>query len=339
MNQTPQAPQEPERRETQRHFSHSGKLTRWILALLALLIIGGGAYAWHAYHAAKSTFSKTYRALPTKKPSDTALTDGKPFAVLLLGTDTGALGRHDVGRTDTMIVATINPKKQTAKLTSIPRDTLVNIYGSQQDDEKINAAYPLYGPATTIKTVEHLVNIPIHYYVLLNMGGLEKMIDAVGGVTVVPPLTFHYEQANVVKGKSIHLNGAEALAYSRMRDDDPLGDYGRQQRQRQIIKKLVLKEASIGSLPRYQSVLGSLTHNMQTNLTFQDLLWLRTKYGHTSRHIESQTLQGKPAIIDGIDYQIAPLETIDQVSKGLRNDLGLPADTHFQTDALQPSGF
>ena len=116
-----------------------------------------------------------------------------------------------------MIVATINPQKQTAKLTSIPRDTLVDIYGSQQDEEKINAAYPLYGAKTTVKTVEHLVNIPIDYYVLLNMGGLKKMINAVGGVTVDPLLTFHYEQANVVKGHKIHLNGASALAYSRMR--------------------------------------------------------------------------------------------------------------------------
>ncbi|GEO67487.1 LCP family protein [Levilactobacillus spicheri] len=335
MNETPEEPLPP--REEARHVNHSRKL-KWLIALLCLLLLAGGLYAWFAYHNAKNTFSQTYRALPTK-PSDTALTSGKPFAVLLLGTDTGALGRHDVGRTDTMIVATINPKKQTAKLTSIPRDTLVNIYGSQQDDEKINAAFPLYGPETTIKTVEHLVNIPIHYYVLLNMGGLEKMIDAVGGVTVTPPLTFHYQQANVVKGKSIHLNGASALAYSRMRDQDPLGDYGRQQRQRQIIKALVLKEASLKSLPRYQNVLSSLKNNLQTNMTFQDLLWIRTKYGHTSRHVQSQTLQGKPAVINGIDYQIAPQATIDQVSKGLRADLDLPAVNTFTTDALEPAGF
>lgn len=337
MEKKPQAPLPPR----QHQFSHTGRLKRALLTIITVLLVvggAGGAYAWHMYRTAQSSFSQTYRALPSK-PSDTALTDGKPFAILLLGTDTGALGRHDVGRTDTMIVATINPKEQTAKLTSIPRDTLVNIWGSQQDDEKINAAFPLYGPATTIKTVEHLVNIPIHYYVLLNMGGLEKMINAVGGVTVTPPLTFHYEQANVVKGHKIHLNGAAALAYSRMRDDDPLGDYGRQARQRQIIKQLVLKEASFQSLPRYQSVLSSLQTNMQTNLTFQDMVWLRTKYGHTSRHIESQTLQGKPAIINGIDYQIAPMTTIAQISNDLRKELNLPSNTHFQTDALEPSGF
>ncbi|WP_203641404.1 LCP family glycopolymer transferase [Levilactobacillus andaensis] len=324
----------------QHHFtekSHRPWL-RWVLVIFGLLLIGGGVYGFRAWHAAKNTFSRTYHAAGVK-PNDTALTSGKPFAILLLGTDTGALGRHDIGRTDTMIVATINPSKQTAKLTSIPRDTLVNIWGSQQDEEKINAAYPLYGAKATIKTVEHLVNIPIRYYVLLNMGGLKKMINAVGGVTVDPLLTFHYEQANVTKGVKIHLNGASALAYSRMRDDDPRGDYGRQARQRQIIKALVLKEAGIGSLARYQSVLDSLTNNLQTNLTFNDLMWLRTKDGHTSRHIESQTLQGENATINGIDYQIAPQNEIEQVSKSLRNALNLSTTTTFQTDAIQPAGF
>ena len=325
----------PPRRESfvpRRHH-----LRHWLIALCSLLAIGGGVYGWRAWHAAQQTFSATYHAVG--KPNDTTITSGKPFAVLLLGTDTGALGRHDVGRTDTMIVATINPQKQTAKLTSIPRDTLVNIWGSQQDEEKINAAYPLYGAHTTIKTVEHLVNVPIPYYVLLNMGGLKKMINAVGGVTVNPLLTFHYQQANVTKGVKIHLNGASALAYSRMRDQDPQGDYGRQARQRQIIKALVLKEASIGSLPRYQSVLDSLTNNLQTNLTFQDLVWLRAKDGHTSRHIQSQTLQGQPATINGIDYQIAPQAEIDKVSTSLRQALNLSDNSNFQTDALDPVGF
>ena len=323
----------------QRQFTpRRHRLRRWILVLCSLLLIGGGLYGWQAWRQAQTTFSQTYHA-DGLKPSTAALASGKPFAILLLGTDTGALGRHDVGRTDTIIVATINPQQQTAKLTSIPRDTLVNIYGSQQDEEKIKAAYPLYGANTTVKTVEHLVNIPINYYVLLNMGGLKKMINAVGGVTVDPLLTFHYEQANVVKGHRIHLNGASALAYSRMRDQDPLGDYGRQARQRQIIKALVLKEASLSSLTRYRSVLDSLSDNLQTNLTFDDLMWLRAKDGHTSRHIQSQTLQGENATLNGIDYQIAPQSEINKVSANLRQALGLTPNSTFQTDALDPLGF
>lgn len=331
MQNTPLPPRRPE--FTPRR--HRG--WRLLFILLGGLLLIGGVWGWRAWHSAQQTFSQTYHAVG--RPSDTTITSGKPFAILLLGTDTGALGRHQVGRTDTMIVATIDPQKQTATLTSIPRDTLVDIYGSQQDDEKINAAYPLYGASATLKTVEHLVNVPIHYYVLLNMGGLEKMINAVGGVTVDPLLTFHYEQANVTKGTKIHLDGASALAYSRMRDQDPLGDYGRQARQRQIIKALVLKEASLSSLVRYQTVLKSLTHNLQTNLTFDDLMWLRTKDGHTSRHIKSATLQGQPATINGIDYQIVPQSEITAVSNQLRQDLGLAPATSFVTDALEPTGF
>lgn len=73
------------------------------------------------------------------------------------------------------------------------------------------------------------------------MGGLEKMVNAVGGVTVNPTLTFKYGAADVTKGKKVTLNGKQALDYSRMREEDPLGDYGRQKRQRQIIQKLVIK--------------------------------------------------------------------------------------------------
>lgn len=331
MKNAPLSPRR-ERLKSRHHLRH------WLLTLCSLLIIGGGLYAWHTWQTAQATFSHTYHA-DGIRPDDTALTSGKPFAILLLGTDTGALGRHDVGRTDTMIVATINPRKQTTKLTSIPRDTLVNIYGSQQDDEKINAAYPLYGTQTTIKTVEHLVNIPINYYMLLNMGGLKKMIDAVGGITVDPLLTFHYKQANVVKGQKIHLNGASALAYSRMREQDPLGDYGRQARQRQIIEALVLKEASLNSIPHYHAILDSLSHNLQTNLTFNDLMWVLAKDGHAGRKIQSQTLQGENATINGIDYQVAPQAEIDRVSTSLRQSLDLPTTKHFKTDALDPAGF
>ncbi|WP_439646093.1 LCP family glycopolymer transferase [Secundilactobacillus silagei] len=103
-----------------------------------ILLTGGIAYGYHAYNEAKKTFNTTFQAGQTNKLRnvDSVIKEGKPFSILLMGTDTGALGRNDVGRTDTMIVATINPKKETAYLTSIPRDTRVQVKGDTQPTKR-----------------------------------------------------------------------------------------------------------------------------------------------------------------------------------------------------------
>ncbi|GAX08596.1 LytR family transcriptional regulator [Secundilactobacillus silagincola] len=310
------------------HKKHHGLL--WsILIIVLILITGGIAYGYHAYNQAKQTFDNTFQAGQTDKLRnvDNVIKQGKPFSILLMGTDTGALGRNDVGRTDTLIVATINPKKETAYLTSIPRDTRVQVKGDSQPYEKINAAYTIGGAAGSVSTVENLLDIPIDFYAIVNMGGLEKMVNAVGGVDVVPPMTFHYGNANVVKGQKIHLDGKAALDYSRMREEDPLGDYGRQKRQRQVLQKLVVKGVGITSLPRYKQILTSLNGNMKTDMTFNDMLAIRTKYGDASHHIKSQTLQGQDAMINGISYQVAPLSELQKVSNNIRHTLGLSEST------------
>ncbi|GAX00877.1 LCP family glycopolymer transferase [Secundilactobacillus silagei] len=316
------------------HKKHRGLL--WsILIVVLILLTGGIAYGYHAYNEAKKTFNTTFQAGQTNKLRnvDSVIKEGKPFSILLMGTDTGALGRNDVGRTDTMIVATINPKKETAYLTSIPRDTRVQVKGDTQPYEKINAAYTIGGAAGSVSTVEKLLDIPIDFYAIVNMGGLEKMVNAVGGVDVVPPMTFHYGNANVVKGKKIHLNGKEALDYSRMREEDPLGDYGRQKRQRQVLQKLVVKGVGITSIPRYKQILTSLNGNMKTDMTFNDMLTIRTKYGNASHHIKSQTLQGQDAMIDGISYQVAPLSELQKVSHNIRRTLDLNDSTKLTSSS------
>ncbi|WP_268912760.1 LCP family protein [Lentilactobacillus sp. SPB1-3] len=302
----------------------------WTIFIIVLLIVGGGlVWGYGAYKSAQNTFKQTYDGASIAKSRNVSsvIKQNKPLSILLLGTDTGALGRHDTGRTDTMIVATINPKKQTIHLTSIARDTRVQIPGDTLPYEKINAAYTIGGPGTAIKTVQQLLDIPIDFYAIINMGGLEKMVNAVGGVDVKPPLTFKYGHADVTKGVKTHLNGKQALDYSRMRDDDPLGDYGRQGRQRDIIKKLVMKGINMTSLPRYKQILSSLNGNLKTDMTFDDMIAIRAKYGDATHHMKSQTLQGDDAMIDGISYQDVPQSELLKVSNEIRSSLGLKKST------------
>ncbi|WP_034528316.1 LCP family protein [Secundilactobacillus oryzae] len=307
-----------------------------ILFLLLILLVGGSAWAYHAYNDAKNTFHQTYQAGSVNKLRNVSsqLQQGKPISILLLGTDTGALGRSDVGRTDTIIVATVNAKREKVTLTSIPRDTPVNITESGSTyQEKINAAYTIGGANTAVKAVQDLLDVPIDFYALVNMGGLEKMVDAVGGVDVTPPLTFKYGKANVTKGKKVHLTGREALDYSRMRHSDPKGDYGRQTRQRQVIEKLILKAVSLGSVTRYKQILTSISGNMKTDLTFNDMLTIATKYGDASHHMKSQHLQGTGQMINGAAYEVPSNTELKKVSNSIRKALGIKETTNFTTDA------
>lgn len=96
-----------------------------ILTIIGLLVVGGIATGSYAYYKVNSTITKMQKSSKTTKSADKLTSSKKPVSYLLLGTDTGELGRNYKGRTDTMIVMTINPKTNVTTMTSIPRDTLV----------------------------------------------------------------------------------------------------------------------------------------------------------------------------------------------------------------------
>ena len=112
---------------------------------------------------------------------------------------------------------------------SIPRDTRTEIVGHGTTD-KITHAYAFGREEMTIVTVENLLDIPIDYYVRVNMEGFQDIVDAVGGIQVNNSLDFTNGGHNYAKGL-INLNGEQALSFVRMRYDDPNGDFGRQERQ------------------------------------------------------------------------------------------------------------
>lgn len=324
----------PLRRENQHsHRNKSNILRKRIcfgLLLVALIgVYSTCAYAYHILGKAKVTIEKTYTKshAPKLRNVSSVLKDKKPISVLLLGTDTGDLGRSDTGRTDTLIVATVNPQTKRVSLTSIPRDTQVKIPGSKNSYDKINSAYTIGGVSTAVETVQDMLDIPIDYYILINMGGLKKIVDALGGVEITPLLTFHYENANVVKDQTVVLNGAQALDYSRMRYDDPEGDYGRQKRQKQVIEAIINKAMSITSISRYEKILKTIEDNMQTDLSFDDMVEIETSYKEAGNHVESYVLQGEGAMIDGLSYQVASADEKKKISDQIRHELGLEPST------------
>lgn len=311
-------------------------LLKILLLVITTLLVGVGAYGLRLYSQAKYAVDSTYHGIGTEDgdQSQVAATikAKKPFAILLLGVDTGALGRSETGRSDTMIVTVVNPKKKTTTMVSIPRDTAAKMIGTKSFNmQKINAAYEIGGSKMAVNTSSSLVNVPIKYYLTVNMGALEKIVDAVGGVDV--NVAFSWSDPKVgnykfTKGK-MHLNGAEALAYARMRHQDPKGDYGRQERQHQVIKAIVKKALSTDTLKNFDKLLKTVSSNMRTNLSFNDMMALATNYRSAAKKITSTTLQGHDAWVypGPSSYQIPSTTELQRVSDLLRTALGLQTET------------
>ncbi|MDT9545195.1 LCP family protein [Lactobacillus jensenii] len=311
------------------------KKIRLIIGIIMILLLGIDSYFSYIFFRTKGAIDKTYDPKTAVATNSSTFNGKKSFAVLLMGTDTGAFNRTDkMGNTDTMIVAVVNPTKKRYTLMSIPRDTMAQMVGAKSlTAEKINAAYSIGGAKMAMNTVSKLINVPIKYYAVINMGGLRKMVNGVGGVTVTPPLSFSYGGYSFKKGKKTKLNGAQALAYARMRYDDPTGDYGRQLRQRQVIMSLVENASSISTLANLESILNSVSENIKTNLTFNNLMAIFQNYKSSTATSKSDYLHGLSVTIDGASYQVMSDSELQRVSDYIRSELGLEKEkiSNFET--------
>lgn len=174
--------------------------------------------------------------------------------VLLLGLD------ENKTRSDTVMIASINKKTDEIKLISIYRDSYIYVDAGDGKDrfKKLTESYSNGGPDTVIKCVEDNFKIKIDHYVSVNFDTFPKVIDALGGIDVEVKeyeakyirRTSHYK--NFPYGDSVHLNGDEALVYSRIRYSDANADVARAARQRKVIEALIKKskKASIGQLDK-----------------------------------------------------------------------------------------
>ncbi|QPG03709.1 LCP family protein [Latilactobacillus sakei] len=318
---------EPELHRHHHHKHHKKTWTPWkiILLVVGILVLAGGAFAAKVYYDVDQTAKTVYKAKGKtqnkRKANQTVKLNKKtPFSILLLGTDTGELGRTYKGRTDTMILATVNPQTKQTTMLSIARDSRVTIAGYGQKG-KINSAYALGGIPMAINTVQAFLNVPVDYYVMMNMKGLEQLVDAVGGVTVDNDLDFTYEGHHFEKG-SVTLDGETALKFSRMRYDDPRGDFGRQLRQQSIIQAVLKKATSLNLVTQYNKFLQILENNMQTNMTLKDVLNIQQNYGD-AMNFKTKQLKGTGQMIDGQSFQVMSPDEVSNMSTLLRNQLDL----------------
>lgn len=287
------------------HQKKKKKRKKWpyiVGAIVLLLLLVGGKVFMDAHHMMKSIQDEPSSSAEIKKANE-QVAKRQPLAILLLGTDDGALNRaKGGGRSDTMIVMALNPKEKKSLMVSLERDSYVYITNKGSKD-KLNSAYVYGGPTNSMETVERMLNIPLDYYVTINMKGLEDLVDAVGGVTVDSNISFDYEGYHFQKGPNKIETGKEALAFTRMRYDDPEGDYGRQKRQRALITAIIKKMGSGSSILHYKSILNTLENNMKTDIPSSTMVKLASGYRSCFEHMQSDYLHGTGFMQNGISYQ------------------------------------
>lgn len=311
------------------------KWTIFFIVLAATLITVSGAYIRARLAKVENAI---HQEVETVNLREKEISDNDSFSVLLLGIDNGAYGRGtEVGRSDTMLVVTVNEKLGKTTIVSIPRDSYTEIVGYGTND-KINHAYAFGQEKMSINSVQNMLNIPIDYYVTVDMGGLMGLVDAVGGLDITPVLTFTYEGESFTEGVDRHVDGEAALRYARMRYDDPEGDMGRQKRQQYVIQKLVEKLLNITSVTRYEEILKTLENSVRTNFTLDKLLSVKNNYPKALKNFESDKISGSGTMIGGIYYFVVPEEERLRISNVLRESLDLSkveSLKHIETNETQ----
>jgi len=257
------------------------------------------------------------RELPEPKKEE-------PINVLLLGLDAGVIEtqKNLPARSDTIMVATLDPEKNWAGVISIPRDSRVSIPGRGID--KINHAHAYGGTDLAIKTVEQLLNIPIHYYVKVDYQGLINVVDILGGVKINVEQDMKYVDKagglsiNIKAGEQV-LFGDKAEEYLRFRDK-LTGDLGRIERQQKFIRALADQFFSAGTLLKIPELARVVSENVKTNLSPTQMVY----YASLARKLDLgqvpiETLVGVDRYIGGISYYVPDTDEIsNQLARVLR---------------------
>lgn len=287
----------------------------WLIAIFLIGSVLGGYRVFALYNQVQQTMNEVY--VPMRTNYNISSKEHEPFSMLLLGVDERG---EDMGRSDTMIVITVNKQLQTTKMLSIPRDTRVEISGKGFED-KINHAYAFGGTELAVQTVEQFLDIPIHYVMRVNMESFIEFIDIVDGIVVQNPFAFHYEGVHFPAGE-LTLNGERALQYVRMRFDDPAGDFGRQNRQRQVLEGLVEKGKSVETILQYERILHVVKEHFEMNLTLDDVRNIQKNYDTSLKNIESLYFErGNGEKIEGIYYYVPEETELTEIQTTLQEHL------------------
>ncbi|HII0540516.1 TPA: polyisoprenyl-teichoic acid--peptidoglycan teichoic acid transferase [Staphylococcus aureus] len=311
------------------------KFLKYFLILLALvLIVVPIVFATLLFKTSQDAFESSQDSKNANRQSN--LRDNKvnpeeqPISILFLGIDDND-GRRKKGqdaehsRSDAMILTTFSQSKHQIRMLSIPRDTISYIPKVGYYD-KITHAHAYGGPIAAMDSVEATMNVPVDYYVRVNMKAFVEAVNELGGIYYdVPydlnePNTDDTGKIKIKKGYQ-KLNGDEALAVARTRHHD--SDLKRGQRQMELIKILFQKAQEVDSIDKLDNVIQIVGKNAKHNLTNSEIKALAKMYLTNDVEIKTAQLKGKDDMLNGIYYYHPSVESIQKYANLLRNDLEL----------------
>ncbi|SHJ31632.1 transcriptional attenuator, LytR family [Clostridium cavendishii DSM 21758] len=239
----------------------------WIIIILTL-VIGASLFAIKPFKEDKFNGEEskiTKEELVVNKLNDNIEVEKDCKNILLLGVDSRKNDFSD-SRTDSIIIATVDPNRNTVKLTSVMRDTMVEVPGKGYN--KINAAYSLGGVELLKRALKYNFNVNIDTYMIIDFKGFQEVIDVLGGIEVeiknyeVKEINKYIKEVNGNKATLINssgmqkLNGQQALSYSRIRKVGN-GDFERMDRQKRVIG-LVLDKVTKMNVSEYPTLLSKM---------------------------------------------------------------------------------
>ena len=254
--------------------------------------------------------------LARRTTADGMIAGSSEIHVMILGVDER---KDDVGRSDTLMVATVDPEKGTAALLSIPRDTRVAIEGAGYD--KINAAYAYGGYALTKKTLEQLLDVPMDYYILIDVHAFERIIDALDGIDIDVEKRMYYEDPwdddgglviDIYPGMQ-HMTGEKAIEYVRYRDME--GDIGRIRRQQRFMRAVLQKVTTPEIFAKLPEITGEVAKSVKTDLDTSDMIkFLQIMKKVQEQGLTAEMAPGNPAWFKGVSYWIPDIMEIRRMA-------------------------
>ncbi|SEH38998.1 LCP family protein [Selenomonas sp. KH1T6] len=306
-----------------RKNKHKKSIWPWVLAAFVFL----GAALAGAYFASSSLEDKPTVA---KEKKEELLTAKDKSTIMIMGVDERA---DDVGRSDTLMIATIDPKLDQAALLSIPRDTRVKIKGHGYD--KINAAYAYGGERLTQDTVEEFLGVNMDHYIIVNVKAFQRIIDALGGVDIDVEKRMYYEDPWDDDGGLLidlrpglqHMDGKTAVTYVRYRDEE--GDIGRIKRQQAFMKACMEKVTSPAIIPKLPSVIAEVFESVKTDLSVRQLLEFAGSLNKAKGNgLKTEMVPGRPLYIEGISYWIPK---VSELRTALVDTLGITMNASMKS--------